>query len=78
MVITDRTALRPVRVGVELASALLKLFPGKLEIDAAATAVRLDGGPGTTQSGRGSGRDRRELGGCGGKVAAAAGKYLLY
>ena len=36
MVITDRASLRPVRVGVELASALLKLFPGKLEIDAAA------------------------------------------
>jgi uncharacterized protein YbbC (DUF1343 family)/CubicO group peptidase (beta-lactamase class C family) len=36
MVVTDRNALRPVRVGVELASALLKLFPGKLEVDAAA------------------------------------------
>jgi uncharacterized protein YbbC (DUF1343 family)/CubicO group peptidase (beta-lactamase class C family) len=36
MVITDRAALRPVRVGVEIASALLKLFPGKLEIDLAA------------------------------------------
>lgn len=36
MVITDRQALRPVRVGVEIASALMKLFPGKLEIDLAA------------------------------------------
>jgi uncharacterized protein YbbC (DUF1343 family) len=36
MVITDRSALRPVRVGAEIASALLKLFPGKLTIDAAA------------------------------------------
>jgi uncharacterized protein YbbC (DUF1343 family) len=36
MVVTDRNSLRPVRVGVELASALLKLFPGKLEVDAAA------------------------------------------
>jgi uncharacterized protein YbbC (DUF1343 family)/CubicO group peptidase (beta-lactamase class C family) len=35
MVITDRLALRPVRVGVEIASALVKLFPGQLEIDAA-------------------------------------------
>jgi hypothetical protein len=36
IVITDRNAIRPVRVGVEIASALVKLFPGKLEIDAAA------------------------------------------
>ena len=36
IVITDRLALRPVRVGVEIASALTKLFPGKLEIDLAA------------------------------------------
>ena len=36
IVITDRAALRPVRVGVEIASALVKLFPGQLTIDAAA------------------------------------------
>ncbi|MGE5838101.1 MAG: exo-beta-N-acetylmuramidase NamZ domain-containing protein [Acidobacteriota bacterium] len=36
IVVTDRNALRPVRLGVEIASALLRLFPGKLEIDAAA------------------------------------------
>jgi uncharacterized protein YbbC (DUF1343 family)/CubicO group peptidase (beta-lactamase class C family) len=36
IVITDRNALRPVRVGVEIAAALLKLFPGKFEIDSAA------------------------------------------
>jgi uncharacterized protein YbbC (DUF1343 family)/CubicO group peptidase (beta-lactamase class C family) len=36
IVITDRNAVRPVRVGVELASALLKLFPGKFEVDVAA------------------------------------------
>lgn len=33
IVVTDRNAVRPVRVGVEIASALLKLFPGKFEID---------------------------------------------
>jgi uncharacterized protein YbbC (DUF1343 family) len=36
MVITDRDAVRPVRVGVEIASALIKLFPGQLTIDVAA------------------------------------------
>lgn len=35
IVVTDRNAVRPVRVGVEIASALLKLFPGKFEIDSA-------------------------------------------
>jgi uncharacterized protein YbbC (DUF1343 family) len=34
IVVTDRNAVRPVRVGVEIASALVKLFPGKFEIDA--------------------------------------------
>jgi uncharacterized protein YbbC (DUF1343 family) len=40
IVVTDRNAVRPVRVGVEIASALVKLFPGKFEID---SAVRLFG-----------------------------------
>jgi len=34
-VITDRNAVRPMRVGVELASALHQLFPGAFEIDLA-------------------------------------------
>jgi hypothetical protein len=33
--VTDRNAVRPVRVGLEIASALAKLFPGKFEVDAA-------------------------------------------
>jgi uncharacterized protein YbbC (DUF1343 family) len=36
IVVTDRNALRPVRVGVEIASALVKLFPGKFQVDQAA------------------------------------------
>lgn len=36
IVISDRSALRPVRVGVEIAAALTKLFPGRFEIDSAA------------------------------------------
>jgi uncharacterized protein YbbC (DUF1343 family)/CubicO group peptidase (beta-lactamase class C family) len=36
MVVTDRMALRPVRVGAEIAAALSRLFGGKYEIDAAA------------------------------------------
>ncbi|HKW01095.1 MAG TPA: exo-beta-N-acetylmuramidase NamZ domain-containing protein [Vicinamibacterales bacterium] len=40
IVITDRTALRPVRLGVEIASALYKLFPTQFRID---SALRLFG-----------------------------------
>jgi uncharacterized protein YbbC (DUF1343 family)/CubicO group peptidase (beta-lactamase class C family) len=36
MVVTDRTALRPVRLGVEIASALHRLYGGKFDLDAAA------------------------------------------
>jgi uncharacterized protein YbbC (DUF1343 family) len=36
VVITDRQAVRPVRVGVEIASALYRLFPGQFDIDLAA------------------------------------------
>jgi uncharacterized protein YbbC (DUF1343 family)/CubicO group peptidase (beta-lactamase class C family) len=35
IVITDRNAVRPVRVGVEIAAALHQLFPGRFEIDLA-------------------------------------------
>lgn len=37
MVITDRGALRPVRVGVEIAAALLTLFPGQFDLERAAS-----------------------------------------
>ena len=36
IVVTDREAVRPVRVGVEISSALFKLFSGSYQIDAAA------------------------------------------
>jgi uncharacterized protein YbbC (DUF1343 family) len=35
VIITDRNALRPVRVGVEIAAAILKQHPGQLQIDLA-------------------------------------------
>jgi uncharacterized protein YbbC (DUF1343 family) len=36
-IVTDRTALRPVRVGLEMVSALSRLFPGKLDLRRTAT-----------------------------------------
>jgi uncharacterized protein YbbC (DUF1343 family) len=35
MVVTDRAALRPVRVGIEIASLLYKTYPDKYQIDSA-------------------------------------------
>ena len=40
VVITDRGAMRPTRVGLEIASALLRLYPGKYDVD---QGVRLIG-----------------------------------
>jgi uncharacterized protein YbbC (DUF1343 family) len=39
MMVTDRAALRPVRVGVEIASALYRLYPTQFQIDLAARLV---------------------------------------
>jgi uncharacterized protein YbbC (DUF1343 family) len=36
-IVTDRNALRPVRVGLELVSAISRLFPGKLDLKRTAT-----------------------------------------
>jgi uncharacterized protein YbbC (DUF1343 family)/CubicO group peptidase (beta-lactamase class C family) len=36
-IVTDREALRPVRVGLELVSAIARLFPGKLDLKRTAT-----------------------------------------
>ena len=35
IVLTDRSAVRPVRVAVEIVSAIVRLFPGQLNLDAA-------------------------------------------
>jgi uncharacterized protein YbbC (DUF1343 family) len=78
IVVTNREALRPVRVGAEIASALVRLFPGRFEIDA---ARRLFGSQ--------TGLDRLEAGDDPAAVAASWGaaearwrllraKYLLY
>jgi hypothetical protein len=36
LIVTDRTSLRPARLGLELAAALFALHPQQFEIDAAA------------------------------------------
>jgi len=36
LIVTDRTALRPVRVGLEIAAALFRMYPGRYELESAA------------------------------------------
>ncbi len=72
ILITDREAVRPVRVGVEIASALLKLFPGQLQIDLARRLFGSTDGLARLKAGRGSGRHRRIMVGRGSPVAASA------
>lgn len=78
VVVTDRNAVRPVRVGVEIASALLKLFPGKFEVD---SALRLFGSAaGLTRLKSGDDPAAIAAGWSGGEARwrLLRAKYLLY
>ena len=39
IIVTDRAALRPVRVGVEIASALIRMYPAQYQLDLARTLL---------------------------------------
>ena len=39
IIVTDRTALHPVRVGLEIAAALSRMYPARYQIDAAASLL---------------------------------------
>ena len=43
MIVTDRDRLRPVRVGVEIAATLSRLYGAQFKLEDAAYAVRLEG-----------------------------------
>ena len=78
IVVTDRNALRPVRVGVELASALTKLFPGKLEIDLAARLFGSVAGLGRLKAGDDPATIAASWSGGEGRWRLTRAKYLLY
>src|SRR5574338_405091 len=78
IIVTDRTALRPVRVGIEIASALRRLYGDKYDIDKAlrlvgskATLERVTAGedPATIAASWAAGESRWR---------AMSAKYLLY
>ena len=78
IVVTDRNALRPVRLGVELASALTKLFPGKLEIDLAARLFGSVAGLGRLKAGDDPATIAASWSGGEGRWRLLRAKYLLY
>jgi uncharacterized protein YbbC (DUF1343 family)/CubicO group peptidase (beta-lactamase class C family) len=78
IVVTDRNALRPVRLGVELASALTKLFPGKLEIDLAARLFGSVAGIGRLKAGDDPATIAASWSGGEGRWRLLRAKHLLY
>jgi uncharacterized protein YbbC (DUF1343 family) len=78
IVITDRAAVRPVRVGVELASALLKLFPDKFQIDAAARLFGSTQGLGRIKAGDDPAAIAQSWAAVEARWRLLRAKYLLY
>jgi uncharacterized protein YbbC (DUF1343 family)/CubicO group peptidase (beta-lactamase class C family) len=78
IVITDRNALRPVRVGVELASALLRLFPGKFEVDAGARLFGSAAGLARLKAGDDPAAIAASWAAAEGRWRLLRNKYLLY
>ncbi len=72
IVVTDRQALRPVRMGVELASALVKLFPGQVQCRRRRPAVRIGRRARADQGRRRRGGDCAVVGGGRSTLAPAA------
>jgi uncharacterized protein YbbC (DUF1343 family) len=78
IVITDRNALRPVRVGLELAAALLKLFPGKFDVDASARLFGSTAGLARLKAGDDPATIASGWAGAEGRWRLLRNKYLLY
>jgi len=78
IVITDRRALRSVRVGVEIASALVKLFPGKLDVDLAARLFGSAAGLARIKAGDDPAAIARSWSAAEARWRLLRAKYLLY
>ena len=78
VIVTDRTALRPVRVGLEIASALARMYPALFKLE---DAVRLFGSKDTLARVR-AGEDPAAIAASWGAAEAKwrllRAKYLLY
>lgn len=78
IVVTDRNAVRPVRVGIEIASALLRLFPGQFDVDASARLFGAAAGLARLKAGDDPAAIAASWGGGEARWRLLRAKYLLY
>jgi uncharacterized protein YbbC (DUF1343 family)/CubicO group peptidase (beta-lactamase class C family) len=78
VVVSDRDAVRPARVGVEIVAAILKLFPGQLDIDAAARLFGSTDGLSRLQAGDDPATIAASWAGAEARWRLLRAKYLLY
>jgi uncharacterized protein YbbC (DUF1343 family) len=78
IVITDREALRPVRVGVEIAAALWRLFPQQFDIDKAASLFGSTEGLERIKAGADPASIAASWAGAESRWKATSAPYLLY
>ena len=78
MMVTDRHALRPVRLFVEIAAALVKLHPGQFEIDANAKLVGSSAVLTRIKAGEDPGRIAASFSDDEGRWRLLRAKYLIY
>lgn len=78
IVITDRQAMRPVRVGVEMAAAMTALFPGKLTLDSTARLYGSAAGLARIKAGDDPAAIARSWAAAESRWRLLRAKYLLY
>ena len=78
IIVTDRVALRPARLGIELASALQRLYPTKYEIDQAVKLVGSKDAIARIKAGDDPAAITASWGGAEARWRVLRAKYLLY
>jgi uncharacterized protein YbbC (DUF1343 family) len=76
--VVERDAVRPVRLGVEIAAALLKLFPGSLDVDKAARLFGSADGIARLKAGEDPAAIAASWAGAEARWRQLRAKYLLY
>ena len=78
IVVTDRAAVRPVRVGVEIVSAIVSLFPKQLDLKPAARQFGSDAGIARIQAGDDPETIAKSWSAAEAKWRALSARYLIY
>jgi uncharacterized protein YbbC (DUF1343 family) len=78
IVVTDRAAVRPVRVGVEIVSAIVRLFPGQLDLKPAARQFGSDAGIARIQAGDDPEEIAKSWGATEANWRALSARYVIY